>query len=305
MNIVKQIWGTKTKGLAGRFNRANQAYKLIAPLILISTISTMSYAHADTDEAVTIASKSVKVEYNGEATTLPQSQVDLSSNPAQQQAIISLSAINASPQTRKSREQIIQERKETIRHTDNQSKLSVPYTKQVYSYGYVEFDIYSATSNLFTDIDYDGFYQTFSVTFDADVYGHYTGQQALVFADLYLSKNGGPWELFYTTDNFVIEDDLSNDEFEVVTTLESGYRTNHYDVLIDLYEVGYQDIVATISSDDSNALYALPLESADRDTADVQSYSTSVYVNAGSSSVFGLVALMIVVIIRYKVTRVL
>ena len=38
-----------------------------------------------------------------------------------------------------------------------------------------------------------------------------------------------------------------------------------YDVLIDLYEVGFSDVVATYSSDDTNALYALPLESSDYD----------------------------------------
>ena len=51
----------------------------------------------------------------------------------------------------------------------------------------------------------------------------------------------------------------------MVTQLDSGYLTEHYDVLIDLYEVGYSDVVATYSANDSNTLYALPLESADYD----------------------------------------
>ncbi|MGS0675050.1 choice-of-anchor H family protein [Shewanella sp. 125m-1] len=130
---------------------------------------------------------------------------------------------------------------------------------------YRDFYIYDAYSRLFIDNDYDGFYQTFSVTFDADVQGSYVNERADVFAELYLSRNGGPWEHYYTTDIFSIYGDATDDDFEVLTTLESGYRTDHYDVLIDLYEVGYGDIVATVSSNDFDSLYALPLESSDRD----------------------------------------
>ncbi len=127
------------------------------------------------------------------------------------------------------------------------------------------FSIYRAYSQLVTDIDADGYYQTFSVTFDADLLSPVANQAAYVYADLYLSQNGGPWILYFSTDNFVINGEDTADEFEVVTQLDSGYVPEHYDVLIDLYEVGYSDVVATYSSNDSNALYALPLESSDYD----------------------------------------
>ncbi|GIU13679.1 choice-of-anchor H family protein [Shewanella sp. MBTL60-007] len=130
---------------------------------------------------------------------------------------------------------------------------------------YRDFYIYDAYSRLFVDNDYDGFYQTFSVTFDADVEGIYVNERADVFAELYLSRNGGPWEHYYTTDIFSIYGNATDDDFEVLTTLDRGYPTDHYDVLIDLYEVGYGDIVATVSSYDFDGLYALPLESSDRD----------------------------------------
>ena len=130
---------------------------------------------------------------------------------------------------------------------------------------YRDFYIYDAYSRLFVDNDYDGFYQTFSVTFDADVEGYYVNERADVFAELYLSRNGGPWEHYYTTDVFTIFGNATDDDFEVLTTLDLGYRTDHYDVLIDLYEVGYGDIVATVSSNEFDSLYALPLESSDRD----------------------------------------
>ncbi|MFT6124363.1 MAG: hypothetical protein ACJAV0_000498, partial [Shewanella sp.] len=94
--------------------------------------------------------------------------------------------------------------------------------------------------------------------------------QADVFAELYLSQDGGPWIHYYSTDVFTLHADSSNDDYEVLTTLASGYQADHYDVLIDLYELGYADPVATISSDESNALYALPLESSDRDAVYVE-----------------------------------
>ncbi|MDX2368798.1 MAG: choice-of-anchor H family protein [Colwellia sp.] len=128
-----------------------------------------------------------------------------------------------------------------------------------------EFSIYGATTLLQDDYDSDGFYQTFSVIFDADIYSYTESQWGEVYALLYISKNGGPWKHYYTTDDFIIEGESDLDEYEVMTTFLSGYSTDHYDILIDLYQVGYSDIVASYSSDDSNALYALSLESADYD----------------------------------------
>ena len=130
---------------------------------------------------------------------------------------------------------------------------------------YHSFSIYSGDSELILDIDEDGYYQSFSVTFDADILSSIANEQAVVYADLYLSQNGGPWILYFSSDDFVITGEDSEDEFEVVTQLDSGYITDHYDVLIDLYEVGFSEVVATYSSNDTNALYALPLESSDYD----------------------------------------
>lgn len=130
---------------------------------------------------------------------------------------------------------------------------------------YYSFSIYNGYSQLIEDIDEDGYFQTFSVTFDADLLSPSINDQAVVYADLYLSEDGGPWVLYFSTDDFVITGDTTEDEFEVITQLDSGYRPNNYDVLIDLYEAGYSDVVATYSSNDSNELYGLPLESSDYD----------------------------------------
>ncbi|WP_258406693.1 choice-of-anchor H family protein [Shewanella alkalitolerans] len=217
---------------------------------------------------------------------------------------------------RKTREQVIAERQALTHSAEQGSDQSLDKssaqagTKTLKSSAqrleagiYHEFAIYEASSRLFEDVDYDGFYRTFSVTFDADVHSYYLGEHANVYADLYLSRNGGPWELYHTTDVFTIVDDASDDDFEVLTTLHTGYPTDHYDVLIDLYEVGYSDIVATISSDDLDDLYGLPLESADRDRYVVEEVVTEVEVSGGSLSVgwlFGLLGLGWLSLIRRR-----
>ena len=63
--------------------------------------------------------------------------------------------------------------------------------------------------------------------------------------------------------------------------IKGGEANNKTDVLIDLYEVGFEGLVASYSSDDNNALYALPIESAEYDLE----YVVEVYDNhAGSMS---------------------
>jgi len=150
-----------------------------------------------------------------------------------------------------------------------------------------EFSIYEASSRLFTDNDLDGYYQTFSVTFDADLIGFGSYERADVYAELYLSRDGGPWVHYYSTDIFTIIGDSSDDDFEVLTTLHTGYPADYYDVLIDLYEVGFDDIVATISSDDTDNLYALPLESSDRDEVYIGDSSSEGH-GGGTLSLLGL-----------------
>lgn len=164
---------------------------------------------------------------------------------------------------------------------------------------YRSFSIYSGFSQLIEDYDQDGFFQTFSVTFDADVIDTYNIDHANVYAELYLSKNGGDWVHYYTTDIFSIFGESEDDEFEVYTTLNQGYRSGNYDVLIDLYEVGYSDIVATYSSNDTNELYALPLESSDYDPDYVEYHSES-HGHGGSTSLLSLFLLLTLVIIKKR-----
>ena len=163
-------------------------------------------------------------------------------------------------------------------------KISSP-TRHSY---YHEFSFYDVQTYLLDDINYDGFYHSFSLNIDADVYGAAVTESVPVYAVIYTSRNGGDWRHLHTTDVFYLQGNSAYDSYEVTTSLDSGFPTDYYDVLIDLYEVGYNDVVATISSDDVNSLYALPLQSYDRD---VDSYSEEVVVSGGSLAWTPLLAL--------------
>lgn len=216
---------------------------------------------------------------------------------AAQRELLSAQRLQISPSSPSplSREQVIKT------HIDKAEKATIKRqataSPALFANGiYRDFYIYDAYSRLFVDNDVDGFYQTFSVTFDADVSGVYINERADVFAELYLSRNGGPWEHYYTTDIFSIFGDATDDDFEVLTTLDSGFAADYYDVLIDLYEVGYGDIVATVSSNDFDSLYALPLESAYWDNDYIEHESE----HAGSFSLWALFALSLAALVRKK-----
>jgi len=120
------------------------------------------------------------------------------------------------------------------------------------------FRIYDTDSILRTDRDGDGYHSEFRIRFDADVS---TGD-ALVYAKLYLRRVGdtGSWQLYHTTGNFWIYGQSGTDDYFVDTTLDDGFPTAEYDVLIDLYETGYSGVVATLDSYDDSALAYLQLE---------------------------------------------
>ncbi len=125
-----------------------------------------------------------------------------------------------------------------------------------------EFSFYDAMSWVLYDADGDGYYSEFEIEFDADtVYS-----QATVYAKMYLSRNGGPYELYFTTQPFTLYGNSASDSYIVSTVLNYDYPTGDYDVLIDLYEYGYSDVVATISDYEDIDLMSLPLEDREFDS---------------------------------------
>lgn len=152
--------------------------------------------------------------------------------------------------------------------------------RPAYVSAYPSYRIYSAFTDLLQDNNHDGYYSSFRITFDADV----DSGSADVYARLYLSLNGGPWNRYYTTNNFTIYGTAKDDAYSVVTTLSNGYQYGSYDVLIELYDAYSDTLLTQAGPYDFTALSALPLED--------QAYDNPSYVSpptgtAGGGGAFG------------------
>lgn len=124
-----------------------------------------------------------------------------------------------------------------------------------------EFWFFLADVVLFGDDDNDGHFFGIDLLFDADT----IFEAADVYAVLYLSFEGGPWNEYHVTDVFTIFGATSDDEYVVVTELESGYPRGSYDLLIELYDTFDGRFVASFGPVDTSELSFLPLEDFERD----------------------------------------
>jgi len=124
-----------------------------------------------------------------------------------------------------------------------------------------DFWIYDADVILFGDDDRDGYYFGIDLLFDADT----VWSSARVYAVMYLSLDGGPWNEYAATEDFRIDGATSGDEYVLVTELQSGYPTGDYDLLIELYDADTGWFLADYGPESSSALSFLPLEDFNRD----------------------------------------
>lgn len=129
----------------------------------------------------------------------------------------------------------------------------------------IDFWFYAADVELFNDHDGDGFFHGIDLWFDADTYYGF----AEVYAVVYLSLEGGPWNEYVVTDDFVLNGAAGDDDYVIVTELISGYPSGSYDILIELFDAYDNSFVAWIGPDETPELAFLPLEDADRDVAEI------------------------------------
>jgi hypothetical protein len=148
-----------------------------------------------------------------------------------------------------------------------------------YATAYGDFWFYSADVLLFNDHDVDGHFHGVDLLFDADTYY----SEADVYAVVYLSLDGGPWNEYSATDNFRLYGSASDDEFNIVTELVSGYPTGSYDLLIELFDAYNDDFLASYGPVDTSELAFLPLEDANRDVPYIPPPTTVVVHDGGGS----------------------
>lgn len=158
------------------------------------------------------------------------------------------------------------------------------------------FEVYSADVQLLSDLDFDGYHHALNVNFDIDV----NIDGATVYAKLFLSRDGGRWSHYNTTDLFNIYGDDSGDEYEVETELLEGYPPGYYDILIEVYSLNHADMVASQRLDYNYLGRDVMLEDLSWDQRDGYSNGyTEVTVShggAGSVSLYWLILVLLVAI---------
>ncbi|VAW70568.1 hypothetical protein MNBD_GAMMA10-131 [hydrothermal vent metagenome] len=119
-----------------------------------------------------------------------------------------------------------------------------------------DFTIYSVSTDLLADLDFDGFYHQFSLSIDVDtIYS-----SGAIYTRLYLSYEGGPWNEYASSDTYIINGDSSLDTFVIETELTEGYPAGYYDIRIALYDAGTDEWLLSYGPYENSSLSALPLE---------------------------------------------
>jgi len=127
--------------------------------------------------------------------------------------------------------------------------------------GSTDFWFFSADVVLFGDDDNDGYWYGIDLLFDVDT----IWSEVDVYAVTYLSYEGGPWNEYAATEDFTLFDSSADDEYNIVTELESGYLTGSYDLLIEIFDAASGDFLVGFGPEDTSELGFLPLEDFTRD----------------------------------------
>ena len=162
-----------------------------------------------------------------------------------------------------------------------------------------DISIYDASTELISDLNDNGFYHRFSVIVDADtIY-----DTAYVYARLYLSFEGGPWNYYASSDNYPIYGDSDLDSFVIETELAEGFPSGYYDVRIELYDADSDTWLFSYGPYDNASLSALPLEdsySDDQYPVNIYPVESQVVItsHAGAASIWLLFLPVIISVLR-------
>ncbi|MDH3645769.1 MAG: choice-of-anchor H family protein [Gammaproteobacteria bacterium] len=116
--------------------------------------------------------------------------------------------------------------------------------------------IYSARTQLFDDLDLDGFYTYLRVSMDIDT-DYFDAQ---LFVQVYLRGEIGNWFRVFDSEVFTIYGNSGLDDYEVETELLSGFPPDYYDVLIEVYDAYTGELVLEYGPAESPALSLLAME---------------------------------------------
>jgi hypothetical protein len=119
-----------------------------------------------------------------------------------------------------------------------------------------DFWIYDSFVTFTADIDYDGYYSSFTLEFDVDTV--YTS--APIYAVIYTSTSE-VFTPFYTTNIYAINGDNTQDAIIIENDLVTGFPSNDYELMIMIYDADTDEVVAVTDGTDDADLAYLSLES--------------------------------------------
>ncbi|BFT31362.1 hypothetical protein D210916BOD24_25380 [Alteromonas sp. D210916BOD_24] len=160
-----------------------------------------------------------------------------------------------------------------------------------------EYWIYETWVTLHSDLDADGYHSTFSVEFDADT----IFTSAPVYAVLYLGRNG-TYDAIHVSSEFYIYGEDSTDTFTIESTLVSGFPSDDYDILLELYDADSETLVTFTDGYDDAALAYVPLESENNEYV-IEDRVIIVEEHGGTWSLLSLIFICGVVVIRRILNR--
>lgn len=146
-----------------------------------------------------------------------------------------------------------------------------------------------------SDLDGDGYYHVLELRLDIDA----DGTVEWVYLKLYLSYQGGPWNLVHRSGDFHLAWSLFSNEIALTTVLDSGYPRGYYDMRVDVFDADTGRWLLSLGPYDDGALSSLALEDRERDEIVDQgslSYDVGVYgtgsMGIGPVLLLGLTGLM-------------
>lgn len=119
----------------------------------------------------------------------------------------------------------------------------------------------SVEVSMLTDLNGNGYYSRFSVTFDADT----RFQRLDTYAVLSLSNGLQDWT-YFQTETLTLRGTRGDDAYRVTTTLTEAYPTDVYSITIKLYDATTKQLLATADRYNYPALNAHYLESSELDS---------------------------------------
>lgn len=209
------------------------------------------------------------------------------------------------PRSLRAAEGFATDRDEDLRHDMSKAEVreaaqdatKVQRTVMAHSAGCCGHYVYSGFTELFDDIDRDGYFTYLRINVDVDT----DYFESDVYLKAFLRGSYGDWHKIYTSNVFTINGTSSFDDYEIETELISGFSPDYYDVLVEVYEAHSGKLLVEYGALENSSFSLRPLEDINRDGAItrpiVDSYGSS---GGGSTSWIALVLLSLLAVTRHR-----